>query len=74
MAKKFNGRKMSHTKEGKDHQRCPLCKGTMKVLGGMLRCAEMRNVRGSSRLLSKHGSMKTIRKRLRKGFPDKKVA
>ena len=76
--KKFNGKKMSHTQESKDTIKCPICKTSMKVLRGKLRCAELRSTHGKSksalRMLIKHGSMKTIRKRLKKGFPDMKTA
>lgn len=78
MAKKFNGKKMSHGGTGGNPPKCPLCGITMRMFMGELRCAELRatkTAKGSgSRLMVKHGSLRTIRKRVRRGFPQKEAA
>ena len=71
--KTFNGRKMSHGGENRSMPKCPLCKTIMKMVGGQLRCAELRSTRtskgSSARILVKHGSMRTIKKRQKRGYP-----
>lgn len=74
MAKKFNGKKMSHNGNDGDRASCPICGISMKMVNGQLRCAELKRTQGKSgsdaRIVIKHGSMNTIRKRLRKGYPN----
>lgn len=69
MGKKFNGQKMSHSNHSPargERKRCPICGTEMKVFLGTLRCTELRRGKGGNSYRTiKHGSMRTIRKRLK---------
>ena len=66
MAKKFNGKKMSHAGSGREVPKCPICQRTMRMALGEWRCAEMRRAPGGEdRVTILHGGRKTIKKRLR---------
>jgi hypothetical protein len=68
MSKHFNGRKMSHTpSQDVESNHCPICNLPMRMFLGRLRCTQMiKDQAGNQRRVIKHGSMLTIRKRLRK--------
>lgn len=66
MAKRFNGRKMSHGAARMTHSRCAICDNSLMVFRGTLRCTEIRKSRrgNNSYRVIKHGSLATIKKRL----------
>ena len=66
--KRFNGSKMSHGRVKVDPTRCPICSGVMRQFLGELRCTHIvkgKRSSGSDRRVVLHGSMATIRKRIR---------
>lgn len=70
MTKRFNGQKLSHGKREVPRRKCPLCGNSMFRLRGELRCTEMRKSAsakgdGGQRRVEKHGSLSTIKHRLR---------
>lgn len=67
MAKRFNGRKLSHGHFSGVRTKCPICHTDMIRFLGVLRCTEMRSSKGkgsTSRRVIKHGSLLTINKRM----------
>lgn len=66
MSKRFNGRKYSHGSSKKSQKVCPLCGYQMRMFLGKLRCTEIKKAKkgGNERRVVKHGSIKTIQKRL----------
>jgi len=71
MGKKWNGKKMSHAGQNRPFRRCPLCGTALTTFRGMTRCTEEKRVSSSdSRRMVKCGSLATIKKRLKKGYPN----
>lgn len=67
MSKRFNGRKMSHTRTPKARTgTCPFCQAQLRMFLGALRCTEMKRGKGGDdRRIVRHGSLATINKRLK---------
>ncbi len=65
--KRFNGSKRSHTRDAQPVPTCPLCGTAMRQFLGAPRCTHLVKGRGGdSRRVVNHGSLRTIRKRLRR--------
>ena len=62
--KRWNGRKMSHTKKEVDRIHCPIpkCQHRLLLMRAKMRCA----VSNSFKLVVVHGSLSTIKKRLKR--------